>query len=71
MCFPRWHGTDPEGALFLSYFQRLNAKGLFDEPDVASAFLSFYLSFEWTEKGDYYIAEVWSPVVRAVTAKVP
>lgn len=61
MCFPRWHGTDPAGELFRSYFERLNINGLFDEPATAAEFLGFYLSFDWTETGDYEIAEVWAP----------
>jgi hypothetical protein len=60
MCFPRWHGTDEEGTLFKDYFVRLNANGLFDDADTARAFLTYYLSFDWTETGDYKIAEVWA-----------
>jgi hypothetical protein len=62
MCFPRWHGTDAEGTLFRAHFDRLNASGLFDGAPDASAFLAYYLSFDWTETGDYEIAEVWAPV---------
>jgi hypothetical protein len=62
MCFPRWHGTDDEGTLFLPYFQRLNRYGLFDSASEAEAFLAFYLSHDWTETGDYEAAEVWMPI---------
>jgi len=61
MCFPRWHGTDPEGALFRDHFERLNHNGLFDSATHAQEFLTYYLSFDWTETGDYEIAEVWAP----------
>jgi hypothetical protein len=61
MCFPRWHGTDPEGLLFRQYFERLNANGLFEDAGVAAEFLAYYLSFDWTETGDYEIASVWAP----------
>jgi hypothetical protein len=59
MLFPRWHGTDGEGSLFRDYFQRLNPHGLFDTPEEARAFLNYYLSFDWTETGEYHIAEVF------------
>lgn len=61
MCFPRWHGTDPEGVLFRDHFNRLNTNGLFDDAEHASKFLARYLSFDWTETGDYEIASVWAP----------
>jgi|WetSurMetagenome_2_1015567.scaffolds.fasta_scaffold97168_3 hypothetical protein len=62
MLFPRWHGTDGEGELFTPYFRQLNRHGLFISPEVASEFLGYYLSFDWTEQdhnGDYAIAEVF------------
>jgi len=58
MCFPKWHGTDEEGQLFMPYFERLNEYALFESPAVAKDFLDFYLSQGWTEKGDYFTAEV-------------
>lgn len=61
MCFPRWHGTDQEGALFSEYFKRLNSYGLFDSWNDANDFLTYYLSFDWTETGEYQIIEVWIP----------
>ena len=61
MCFPRWHGTDEEGSLFLDYFERLNPCGLFDDKQAAESFVAHYLSFDWTEQEDYLIAEVWAP----------
>ena len=66
MCFPRWHGTDKEGTLFAEFFSRLNSSGLFGDVATAQAFLDYYLSFDWTETGDYTIAEVWVPVVQAI-----
>jgi hypothetical protein len=62
MCFPRWHGTDPGGTLFLPFFRQLNVNGLFDDAATAVEFLAFYLSFDWTETGNYETAEVWVPI---------
>lgn len=62
LCFPRWHGTDPEGLLFAEHFERLNRDGLFPSAEEARVFLAYYLSFDWTETGEYEIAEVWAPV---------
>lgn len=59
MLIPRWHGTDREGTLFKDYFDKLNRHGLFETQDIAKSFLDFYLSFDWTETGDYEIAEVF------------
>jgi hypothetical protein len=59
MLVPRWHGTDKEGALFKEYFQMLNQYGLFADPLTAERFLKYYLSFDWTETGDYCITEVF------------
>jgi len=59
MMFPRWHGTDREGELFKKYFRRLNSKGLFTTSDEAKDFLEYYLTFDWTETGEYEIAEVF------------
>lgn len=61
MCFPRWHGTDKEGVLFAEHYSRLNEHALFDSADEAMKFLEFYLSFDWTETGDYVIAEICLP----------
>jgi hypothetical protein len=61
MCFPRWHGTDVEGVLFSEHFKRLNNNGLFESSNEAVNFLSYYLSFDWTEQGDFTIIEDWIP----------
>ena len=66
MCFPRWHGTDEDGTLFQSHFQRLNQHALFDSAADAGEFLDFYLSHDWTETGEYVIAEI-----RALPPKLP
>ena len=58
MCFPMWHGTDQDGTLFQEYFSRLNEYSLFPSADLAKEFLEFYLSFDWTETGDYLIAKI-------------
>jgi hypothetical protein len=65
ICFPRWHGTDPEGTLFAEYHERLNENALFRTAEEASKFLQFYRSHDWTETGDYVIAEVCLPEGRA------
>jgi hypothetical protein len=56
---PRWHGTDKEGVIFREYFDKLNSYGLFDNASTAKDFLDYYLSFDWTEKGDFEIIEVF------------
>jgi hypothetical protein len=61
MVIPRWHGTDDEGNLFAEHFKNLNRYGLFNTPEKAKTFLEYYLSFDWTETGDYEIAEVFIP----------
>lgn len=58
LCFPIWHGTDPEGELFKEYHEKLNEHALFETPDMARAYLEYYRSFDWTETGDYSIIEV-------------
>jgi hypothetical protein len=60
MCFPRWHGTDKEGILFKKHFELLNFYGLFDNSSQAKDFLDYYLSFDWTERGDFAIIEIWA-----------
>ena len=60
MFFPRCHGTDSDGTAFALYFAMLNANGLFETPGEAQAFLDCYLSFDWTERGDYCVAEIFS-----------
>jgi len=59
MLIPRWHGTDNDGTQFRDYFRQLNRFGLFCSPGAAQTFLDFYLSLDWTETGDYAIAEVF------------
>lgn len=59
MLIPRWHGTDKEGAIFKEYFNQLNCYGLFDNSVIAKEFLNYYLSFDWTERGDFEIVEVF------------
>jgi len=63
MMFPRWHGTDPDGVLFVEHFRRLNQNGLFDSVEDAERFVEFYVSFDWTETAPcdgYAIVEVFS-----------
>ncbi len=35
--------------------------GLFDTLNGADEFLKYYMSFDWTEEGDYSIIEIWIP----------
>jgi hypothetical protein len=69
MCFPWWHGCDSAGTLFLPFFERLNRNALFDTSDEASDFLAFYRSHDWTESGEYSIAEVWGVSWNGVTPR--
>jgi len=57
---------DPRRPTRSPRFSRLNSSGLFGDIATAQAFLDYYLSFDWTETGDYTIAEVWVPVVQAI-----
>jgi hypothetical protein len=59
MLFPRWHGTDKEGVLFQEYFLQLNKYGLFGTKETTEKFLEYYLSFDWTERGEFYTTEIW------------
>lgn len=61
MCFSRWHGTDPGGVVLREHFAKLNRFGLFESPEAAAHFLAHYQSFEWTECGEFEIAEVFLP----------
>lgn len=63
MCFPVWHGTDETGQLFAEHHGRLNEHALFSAPREAEEFLRYYRSFDWTETGEYVIAEVRLPRV--------
>ena len=58
MCFPRWHGPDPERNLLSRFHERLNVSGLFPSAADAREFLTFYRSQPWAETGKYVIAEV-------------
>ena len=64
MCFPLWHGTDEAGTLFKTYHDRLNGNALYDNAEDALEFLNYYRSFDWTETGEYVIAEVRTVVTR-------
>jgi len=59
--FPKWHGTDPEGTLFLKHFDKLNRNGLFNSNEMALEYLQYYLSFDWTERASNFTSiEVYS-----------
>jgi len=55
----KWHGCDAEGVAFLLYFWKLNKNGLFDEADTALEYMKHYFSFDWTERGEYCICEIF------------
>jgi hypothetical protein len=59
MLFPRWHGTDDEGTLFLEHFHKLNHYGMFEAIQDARNFVEYYLTFDWTEHDEYVFAEVF------------
>ena len=54
-----WHGCDEEGTAFIDYFNVLNTHGLFDDTDTALAYMRHYLSFDWSERGEYCICEIY------------
>lgn len=53
MCFPRWHGTDKEGRVFLRPYSQLNEHALFNSVEEADDFERFYTGLDWTERGDF------------------
>lgn len=55
----KWHGCDNEGSAFLKYFDSLNENGLFNDADTAFGYMKYYLSFDWTERGEYCICEIY------------
>jgi len=55
----KWHGCDKEGTAFLDYFKRLNDGGLFDDANTALEYMKHYLSFDWSERGEYLIYEIF------------
>ena len=55
----QWHGCDPEGTLFAADFAKLNENGLFDTWQDAHDYMVRYLSKDWTERGVYFIVEVY------------
>lgn len=59
LSFPRWHGSDKDATLFQKYYQQLNPHGLFESPREATEFLNYYLTSDWTEHGEYVVAEVF------------
>jgi hypothetical protein len=61
LCFPRWHGCDLEGVAFREWFERLNPHGLLASAALADEYLRYYLSFDWTERGEFETVEVFAP----------
>ena len=55
----KWHGCDENGTEFSSFFESLNEKGLFRDADTALAYMKHYLSFDWTERGEYCVCEIY------------
>lgn len=55
----RWHGCDEAGTLFASDFHKLNQNGLFDAWQDAYDYMVKYLNESWTERGEYYIYEIY------------
>ncbi len=54
-----WHGCDEEGTLFAEDFAKLNDSGLFDTWQDAHDYMVRYLSADWTERGVYFITEIY------------
>lgn len=59
MFIPKWHGCDERGKDFKKFYNKLNDNGLFDDKNTALEYLKHYLSFEWTERGDFAIYEIY------------
>lgn len=59
MFFPVWKGCDPDGTAFAESYKKLNKYGLFDNTESAGEFMKLYGSYGWSEKGDFYITEIW------------
>ena len=55
----KWHGCDEDGTAFRDYFKQLNDHGLFNKADTAMSYMKHYLSFDWSERGNYCICEVF------------
>ena len=55
----KWHGCDEDGTAFQPYFDKLNTNGLFDDQQTAYDYMVHYLSFDWSERGNYYISEIY------------
>ena len=55
----KWHGCDYEGTTFHDYFIALNNNGLFSDIEIAIRYMKYYLSFEWTERGEFCICEIF------------
>jgi hypothetical protein len=54
-----WHGCDKEGTEFLDYFNVLNENGLFDKTETALDYMRHYLKFDWSERGEFCISEIY------------
>ena len=55
----QWHGCDEEGTAFSNYFNRLNENGLFNKATEAIDYMNYYLSFDWSERGEFCICEIF------------
>ena len=58
----KWHGCDKEGTAFNHYFTRLNENGLFETATEAIDYMKHYLSFDWSERGEYCICEIFRKI---------
>jgi hypothetical protein len=61
LLLPRWHGADAEGTEFVGEFESLTRDGLFATAAEVERFVERYLSFDWSEQGDYRVVEVFAP----------
>jgi len=62
----KWHGCDENGTEFLDYFNKLNENGLFNQVDTALSYLKHYLGFDWSERGEYIICEIYRKIDKRV-----
>jgi len=55
----KWHGCDEDGTVFLQHYTRLNENGLFNTVIEAIDYMKYYLSFDWSERGEFCICEIF------------
>lgn len=65
----KWHGCDEAGEAFAGFFAALNPNGLFDKAETAMRYMTYYLSFDWAERGEYCLCEVFRKRARQTATR--